>query len=187
MDNSGWILLLCSVVTALVACGGLVFVGLEYRRSNKVKRADFIENLIKQMRGDPDIRGILYIFQYNGFVYDSGFHDDAELQRKVDKALLYLSYICYLNNRRVITNNEFAFFEIEISQTLRNEGVIDYLFNLYHFECRVGRLNPSARGSRKQFTFFPLLEYGRSIGVVDDGFFKPESVRTGRYHRYLNF
>lgn len=187
MDNSGLLSSFGSIVAALAALGGLVFVGLEYRRSNKIKRADFIENLINRMRGDTDIREILYVFQYNSFVYNSGFHKNAELERKVDKALLYLSYICYLRKRRVITNKEFTFFEIEISQTLRNRGVIDYLFNLYHFECRVAGLDPSARGSRKQFTFYYLLEYGRSIRLIEDGFFDPENAGRGRYHKYLIF
>ncbi len=187
MDASSWFTTLGSVVSVVVALGGLIFVGLEYRRSNKVKRADFIENLINRMRGDTDIREILYVFQYNSFVYNSGFHKNVELERKVDKALLYLSYICYLKKRRVITNKEFTFFEIEISQTLRNRDVIDYLFNLYHFECRVAGLDSSARGSRKQFTFYYLLEYGRSIGLIEDGFFDPNNAGAGYYHKYLNF
>ena len=187
MDNSSLFSAFGSVVTALVALGGLVFVGLEYRRSNKIKRADFIESLVNRMRGDTDIRDVLYVFQYNSFVYNQDFHENTELERKVDKALLYLSYICYLSNRRIITNKEFSFFEIEISQTLRNIGVIDYLFNLYHFECRVESLDPFARNSRKHFTFYYLLEYGRSHGLVEDEFFDPNNAGTGLYHKCLNF
>lgn len=185
--NNNEIYLLCSVVSALAALGGLIFVGLEHHQSNKVKRAEFLDDLINRMRGDSDIRGILYVFQYNGFVYNSDFHEDTELQRKVDKALLYLSYICYLRSRRIIKKREFAFFEIEISQTLRNRGVIDYLFNLYHFECRVACLDPNSRDGRKQFTFYYLLEYGRLLGLVEDGFFDPNNAGTGFYHKYLNF
>ena len=175
-------------LTALVALGGFVALLIEYRRSNSIKRADYIDKLIERFRGDTDIRDIMYLFQYGGFIYDEDFHDgDNDIERKVDKALMYLSYVCYLKSKRIITKREFSFFEAEVLQALSNPGVIDYLFNLYHFETRKGMLTSKGRNNHGRFTFSHLLRYAREKNLIDKSFFYPESVELGLYHHFLNF
>lgn len=182
-----WLTVLGNVVAILVALGGLVFVFLEYRRSNTIKRAEFIKDLIDRLRGDVDIRDVIYLFQYDQFIYNAQFHGDEDMERKVDKALSYLAYICYLAERGIITRKEFSFFEIDVSQTLRNTSVIDYLFNLYHFECKVGGQKPGARSSEKMYSFRYLLRYGKKRGLINDSFYDPTNAGFGLYHHYLNY
>ena len=185
---SDWLSLnITSLLSILVALGGLLALLREYHRSNGIKRAEFVDKLIEKLRGDEDIRYILYLFQYGDFVYDGTFHGDVEMERRVDKALSYLSYICYLKDNGVISDKDFSFFEIEVAQALRNSALIDYLFNLYHFECRASGIKPDSRKGEEQFTFYFLLKYGRVHKIVGKEFYNPGAVESGAFHRYLNF
>lgn len=186
MDCSVWPQIL-SAVSVIVAVVGLVALLREYRKSNAIKRANFVTQLIEKYKGDIDIRKVMYMFQYNEFIYDERFHCGDDNERQVDKALFYLSYACYLKDHRVISNNEYPFFEIEVQQALRNNGIIDYLYNLYHFECKATGLDPMERKSERRFTFYYLLKYARENRMIDESFYDPHSAGLGYYSRYLNF
>lgn len=188
-----------AILSAVVALGSLIALLLEYRRSNAVKRAGYIAQMIDKFRGDSDIRNVLYAFQYDLFRYTKDFHSNTEEQRKVDKALLYLSYVCYLAQKGIIAKDDFSFFEIDMRQTLTCPDVVDYLFNLYHLDyleslgstSGIDELgNPGIVRKKKQqggsgFPFSFLLNYGVKQHLIGADFFNPENVGKGKYHNYV--
>ena len=181
-----------ALLSAMVALGTLIALLLEYRRSNSVKRAGYIADMIDKFRGDSDIREVLYDFQYDLFNYSIDFHQDTEAQRRVDKALLYLSYVCYLAKKGIIAKDDFSFFEIDLSQTLTCPDVVDYLFNLYHLESleaagsssEIVKPQKRQRGS-KYFPFSFLIKYGVERGLITKDFFDFRNAGNGRYHNYV--
>lgn len=162
------------------------FIGLyiaisEYRRSNRIKRATYIDQLTERLKSDKEIRDMIYDFQYGDFHYTEEFHG-SDLEKKVDKTLQYFSYICYLKEKKIITNDEFMFFEIDISQALRCKDLIEYLYNLYHFECEIGDCNTQEEGINN-YSFNSLLRYGKQIGIIREDFF----IKDDRHKHYLNY
>ena len=83
----------------------------QWQKSIKIKRGEYLNELTEKIRTDPDISEVVYILDYNQKWYDDSFHESGELERKVDKTLSYFSYICYLFENKLITKNEFAFFQ----------------------------------------------------------------------------
>lgn len=174
------------ICLAIVAIVGVFISVREYMRSNKLKRSSYIEPLINKMKS-KEISKVVYMLQYGKFVYKSDFHGSGELERKVDKTLQYFSYLCYLREKNIISVDEFSFFELEISQSLREPRLIDYLFNLYHFVCHVEGYDPYNDGIEKSI-YSSLLRYAKKKGLIEDSFFDKNAYnKTSLYHNYLNF
>lgn len=102
---------------------------------------------------------------------------EVNWKKKVDRALQYFSYICYLKEKRIITNDEFMFFEIDISQALRCKDLIEYLYNLYHYECEIGNYDPQGNGI-ENYSFGSLIRYGKQKGIIPDDFFIKRKVTS---------
>jgi hypothetical protein len=177
---------IADVCTALIAFVGVVVSVREYLRSNKLKRSSYLEPLIEKMKS-PGISEIVYMFQYGQFDYKKEFHKSGEMERKVDKTLQYFSYLCYLREKNIISKGEFSFFELEISQSLRDPKLIDYLFNLYHFVCCVEGYNPNKDGIEKS-VYSSLLKYAKRRGLIVESFFEKNAfLENDCYHHYLNY
>lgn len=136
-----------SQVSAII--GGL-FVFYQWQHNNRLKKADYINELTEKIRTDEMIKETIYMFDYDEDWYSEEFHLSGDLERKVDKTLSYFSYICYLKSRGVITKKELYFFQYELERILRNQQVQDYFYNLYHFSNKNG----------VPMTFKYLFEYG---------------------------
>ena len=176
-----------SIISIVIGLAGLIAALQEYRRANKIKRADYLDVLMKRFTDDEDVRDALYEFQYDDFTYDASFHDGGEREKKIDKAVYLLSYVCYLVDKHVITEDEFCFFELFVSQSLRSRDLIDYLFNLYHYHSRVSQAKMTKDGLMKEFSFSHLLDYGLRHGLIHKDFLNSSSIGNGKYHKYLNF
>ena len=135
------------------------------------------------MKSDKDICEMVYMLQYDKFVYTENFHDGGELERKLDKTLQYFSYLCYLKDKHIISSEEFSFFELEISQALRDEDLINYLYNLFHFVCKVQGYNHTKSDLKKSIYGY-LLYYAQNKRLIDNSFFDTNEVN---YPHYLNF
>lgn len=167
-----------SVISIILAIVGGVFAYYQWCRNISLKRASYINELTEKIRSDPDIKDIVYLFDYNQNWYSEQFHDDDSLELKVDKTLSYFSYICYLKKRKIISKKEFYFFQYEVERILMNFGTQDYFYNLYHFAGKF----------KTPFTFVYLLDYGKENHLLDRDFFDKESYKTNyKYHHYLNF
>lgn len=176
---------LAEIITAVVALLGVIVSVREYKRSNLIKRSSYIEPLIEKMKSD-EISEVVYMFQYGKFEYNGDFHGSGDMERKVDKTIQYFSYLCYLREKKIISEDEFSFFELEISQSLRDSNLIDYLYNLFHFVCRVECYVSPNDGIEKS-VYSSLIKYGKEKKLLDDSFFDKNAHKKGPYHRYLNF
>lgn len=165
------------VLTALsliLAILGAFFGLYQWRKSLKIKRAEYINELTEKIRTDDDIKEVVYILDYGHIWYTSTFHDCGELERKMDKTLSYFSYICYLYQSHLITKKEFQFFKYEIERILTNAQIQNYFYNLYHFADKFNT----------PITFKYLFEYGKKNKMFDHEFYNSGSKK---YAHYLNF
>ena len=143
-----------------------------------LKRASYINELTGKIRTDLDISDTLYMLDYDRSWYSPAFHSGGPLEFKMDRTLSYFAYICYLRKHRIISDNEFVFFEYHLERILRNQGVRDYLYNLYHFTKKANLI----------LSHQYLFEYGKKNSFFDPDFFDSTAHRTNpNYHRYLNF
>ena len=167
-----------SAATAITAAG--FFFGIrQWKKGLAGKRSEYIYSLIEKVRSDEDIREAYYLIEYNNDWYDEHFHENKSLEPKMDKMLTYFSYVCYLYKVKEISDDEFSFFKYNIEWILMNSGVINYLYNLYHFSKSMGI---------KNFSFKYLLEYGKAHDLVDDDFYNRESYKSNqKYSGFLNF
>lgn len=156
---------------------GAAFSLCQWRRQQKRSAAEFLKGLLDELRSDK-IVAFLYDVDYDEDWYGPNFHG-SERENRVDRALSFLSFMCYLHFERLFGKTEFMFFEYELKRVLRNEQVIDYLYNLYHFSARENRSSP----------FEHLISYGVKGDLFDKtDFFDPTSYKRVDYlHRYLNF
>lgn len=178
---------IAEIITAATAVVSASIALWQYWHANNVKRASYIETLLDKIKTDDAISEMIYKFQYSEFKYDSNFHGGEE-ERKIDRTLLFFNYICYLREKHIISKAEFSFFEIEISQALRSQDLIDYLYNLYHFNYRVEGYKSKSAGLENS-VYSHLLKYANSKGLLPDAFFDATACRISgsHLHHYLNF
>lgn len=164
-----------SFIAALI---GGIFAIYQWRKSQTLKRADYVNELTEKIRTDQDIAKTIYIFDYGEQWYSLNFHGNNKIERPIDRTLAFFSYICYLKKKRIITNNEFAFFRYDVERILMNNQTKDYFYNLYHFSQKM----------RTPFSFDALFEYGKRIKLYEKEFWDPNAwKKSEKYHHNLNF
>lgn len=173
-----------TLIVAIIGVG----IGLyQYYKSVIVKRSSFVLSLLNQMKDDDGINKVIYLFHYGEFKYSREFHGSGEYENDTDRTLLLFSYICYLKEKRIITNKEFSFFEISITQALHNEALIDYLYNLYHFVCHAEGYDPLKEGKGKALYCY-LIKFANKSKYLPNDFYDNNAYKTNAlYHHYLNF
>jgi hypothetical protein len=155
-----------------------LFALWEWLRSNSLKRAEFVDGFIEKIRDDKDIVEILRYLDTNDSWYSLGFHDSMDenkqkFEQRMDKTLSYFSYVCYLREKKIITDAEFNFFNYHVRLILGNPGVQDYFYHLYHYV--------TAKFHAK-FQFQPLLDYAVRAQIIGDDIYDPKAhLRNGRY------
>lgn len=177
LDVNNWsiqdILSLFSII--LVIIGGL-FAYKQWEYSNKTKRADFINQIIINLRFDKEMAETMNMIDYSNKWYDEYFHNNKSgLEYKVDKVLSYLSYICYLVKEKHISKIDFVILEYEINRTCLSSSVECYLWNLYHFSV----------SQKSKCSFQYLIDYGIQNELIDKVEFM--NPRSKKYVKRLNF
>lgn len=157
----------------LVVIGGC-FGYHQWRKSVKIKRAEYLNELTEKIRTDNDNSKMIYILDYDLMWYDDTFHNSGEFERQMDKTLSFFTYICYLFENNLIEKREFNFFKYEINRILVNPSTIKYFYNLFHFSTTY----------RTPMTFKFLFEYGEKEKLYNEEFYNPYSED---YPHYLNF
>lgn len=151
------ILTFISIVLAIV--GGF-FALYRWTKSAQLKRAEYIDSLTEKMRTDDDIKKSIHILEYDSRWFTPNYFN-SEFEFKMDKTLSFLSYICYLKSRRIISKKEFDFLKYRIVRTLRNHQVLQYFYFLYWF----------SKIHKVPMSFVYLLEYGEKNRLIDKSFY----------------
>ena len=156
---------------------GVVLGLIQWNRQLRHEAAVFLKGLLDELRSE-EVVSFLYDIDYDKKWYGGKFHEGKK-ENKVDRALSFLSFVCYLRSERLLGDAEFAFFDYELARVLGNRQVIDYLYNLHHFSARQDRKSP----------FEQLINYGVNVGLVEKNVFSdPTSYKRVKYlHKNLDF
>jgi len=96
-----------TLISIILGSIGGFFALIQWNSTIKLKRAEFIDKIISIVRFDKEMAQTLYTIDYDLFGYDENFHENRELEYKIDKVLSYFDYICYLYSTKNIGNNDF--------------------------------------------------------------------------------
>ena len=91
-----------SIISILLVIVGGIFAYYQWHKNVLIKRASYINELTEKIRSDSDIKDAIYLLDYDSNWYTEHFHG-SELETRIDKTLSYFSYICYLNERRLVS------------------------------------------------------------------------------------
>ncbi|MCL2050706.1 MAG: hypothetical protein FWG91_03090 [Lachnospiraceae bacterium] len=165
-----------TMISLILVVGGGIFAGFQWHITNRIKRAEFINAIIIELRFNKEMAKTMYRIDYlEDSWYDEDFHNShSDLEFEIDKLLSYLSYICYLKYTRNISNKEFKFLQYEIVRACSSPDVQSYLWNLFHFS--------KACSSKCSFEY--LVLFGINNKLFHRSFSSKES---GFYDKRLNF
>lgn len=162
------------IITLIIAISGFY----KWIKNLSMIRANYINELAEKIRTDKDIEDTIYRIEYGEEWYNEDFHKSKDMERAVDKTLVYFTHAIYLRKKRIIGKKEFVFFEYNIKRMLSNLQMEDYFYNLYHFSEK----------KNLPFPFKSLLEYAEKNRLFDNDFRDSTAhKRNSKYHEYLNF
>lgn len=154
-------------------CGGL-FALFQWRKSYKLKRAEYLENALIKIREDKDFAQVLYRIDYGEEWYTPEFIEDHNQEQLFDKVFAYFDFLCYLKHQRILRESEFRIFEYRIARMAANYSFVCYMFNLYHF---------STKKNNTDISFFYLLTFLLDKGLLPEDF---ENMQSENYTKLLN-
>jgi len=165
-----------TAISLIMVFAGGIFAGFQWRVSNRIKRAEFINAIIVKLRFDKEMAKTMYKVDYHeDSWYDDNFHNsNSDLEFAIDKLLSYLSYICYLKDTRNISKEEFKVLQYEIVRACSSPDVQSYLWNLYHF----------SKACNSKCSFEYLIAFGMKNRLFHKSFSDSES---SVYRKKLNF
>ena len=177
LDANNWTVAdILSLLSILLVIVGGIFAYKQWSAANRIKRTEFINQIIDKLRFDKDMVKIMYKIEYDYEWYGQDFHNNnVELEYIIDKLLSYLSYICYIYKMGNIKKKEFRILRYELNRTCSSPAVQSYLWNLYHF----------SKGQHTECTFQYLIDYGVKNKIIDKEIFLDNSC--DKYPQYLNF
>ena len=174
----GGYLTIFEITYLLIPSISAVFVIYKWIRNLSFIQAKHINELAEKIRTDKDIENTIYLIEYDELWYNKNFHRSKDIERAVDKTLLYFSHAVYLSEEKIIDKKEFDFFEYNIKRMLSDSQMEDYFYNLYHF----------SKKKNLSFPFNSLLKYANENKLFDNDFRDPTAYRRNfKYHNYLNF
>lgn len=163
---------LLTLISLFFAMIGGIFIYLQWQKSLKIRRAEFISQIIEKLRFNDDLAKILYKVEYEPAWYNESFHKN-DLEYTIDKLFSYLNYVCYLKFTRNIKEVEFNIFRYELNRVCVSESTKAYLWNLYHFSVK----------NYSECSFQYLINYGVNSKLFPADFKKNETL----YTKILNF
>jgi hypothetical protein len=137
-----------SIITPCFAVVGGIFALIQWYKRNKINRAEFFNQIAEKLYFNKDIGEAMYYILYNDNWYTKDFHEN-DIEKKVDALLLYLTYICYLHENKIIRKNEFEVFKYELNSICCTSGTKTYLWHHYHYSLE----------KYKSYSFYCLIKY----------------------------
>lgn len=159
-------------ISIIFALFGGVFVYIQWKKSLKIKRADFINSLLEKNRYDKDVQEAMYTVDYMPYWYGEDFHG-GELEHSMDRLFGCINNICYLKETGNISSKEFSVFRYDVHRVCTSYSAQVYLWNLYHF----------SQAQKTDFPFLYLINYGIKENILRKDFKTNKSL----YQKYLNW
>ncbi len=149
----------------VISAAGGCFALLQWRKAQKLRRAEHVKDLLLRFRDDTEIADAFYRIDYGEEWYTKEFIEEHKDEKRFDRLFAYADYACYLLKQHVIGAKEFQPFEYRICRLANNRDVQSYFFNLYHFSKR----------NNVPMSFQYLLNYMRKEGLLFNDFDNSES------------
>ena len=125
------------VLTLLFSVVGGFFALQQWRKSNKIRRSEFVHTINEAFRFNDAITQMIYSIDYGEFVYDAEVHKNHRLEERIDALLSTLSYVCYLHESNILKTDEFDFYRFSVVWICKNFHVENYLWNMHHFAEKI--------------------------------------------------
>ena len=175
-----WIKEYAAVLTLFVTIVGGGFGGgialYQWGKQISIRRTEFAYQIIKQLRNNKEIAATHYLIEYGEFHYTEAFHNNHDLEQKIDELLSVLNYACYLLKSRAIGKRDFSIFRYEVVWILRNRDLQAYLWNLHHW----------SKSNQSPCSFQFLVDYGLREKLFPTDFISTE-CKSFISRQYLNF
>jgi hypothetical protein len=142
----------------VVLLGGGVFAWVQWRKSNKIRRAEFIREIIDTLRFNKDMADTMYMVKYRQGWYNSDFHDNPDgIEFDVDKLLSHFEYICYLRKTKNIEDVEFNLLRFDVDTACQSLDVQAHLLEFVRdVSVSIETTNP----------YKYLIDYGIERGFI---------------------
>ena len=169
-----------TLITLFFAVIGGCFALLQWRKNNKIKEAEFFNQVIEKLNCDTEVVQTMYMITYGekqwyGCEKDGKKHFlvDKKTEELIDKAFHYLDYVCYLRDKNLIDEKGVYIFEYEIHRSCKDIQTQTYLFNLYKFSEK----------QNAKCGFQNLINYAIKKEIFPKDFLK----NTNKYTKTLNW
>lgn len=195
LEASDRAVIISGALPAIATILGLIIALITWRNTVKTRRADYISTLLDKLHNDKLISGTVYLLQYNNKWYNTDFYKNHLLELKIDATLSYLSYICYLHVKKVISKKEFRLFQSMINHASTNERTLRYFYNLRHYSnVYSGELDATAKKTTKtkdmsftySFTFKYLFDYIKKNKLVDMKLFSQDDLNDEIFYKVIS-
>lgn len=178
MNTQEILSLLTLIATIIIGVIGFAFTIYQICKSNKVKQAEFVSNLLQNIRLNERTLKAIYIIDYNQDWYNFNFHSSGELEKNIDAFFSQIDYVCYLYNEKLLSNKDFSIFKYEVLRICKNHQCRSYLWNLYHW----AKLNNS------KCSFDNIVNFLKSqLNAIELQKFESSCEIYSGYIKYLNF
>jgi len=165
-----------SLLIIIVMAIGSIIVMIQWNSSIKIRRTEFLNEIIHKLWFDQDMAKTMYlIIENNSNWYTPDFHKKfSETGYQIDKLLSYFDFICYLYVIKNISFSEFNVIKYEIDRTCASPSVQAYLWNLYHFSNKI----------EAGCTFMYMINYGIKENIISNEF---KTNNNNLFDKYLTF
>lgn len=186
--------IISGALPALATICGFIITVAAWKNNVKTRRADYISDLLDKLHNDKLIKDTVYLLQYNDQWYNKDFYNNHELELEIDTTLSYLSYICYLHVKKIISKKEFRLFQSMINHAATNESTLRYFYNLRHYSnVYSGKVVAKANNVTRRkdmfftnsFTFKYLFDYIKKNQLVDMKRFSKADLSDDIFYKVL--
>ncbi len=148
MKPSDIISIVSLIFTSIAVCAGGIFALAQWSKGNRIKRAEFFNQIIEKLYFNKDTIEAMYYILYNNLWYTKDFHENI-IENKIDAFFSYLTYICYLSENNIISKKEFKILQYEVDSICYSNGTQTYLWRQYYLSKKINR----------SYAFSSLIKY----------------------------
>ena len=167
--------LLIKFVTLIGALAGGFFALYQWKHAVKIKRAEFISQIIEKLRFNEELSNMMNMIDYGEDWYDENFHNNRNgFELKIDRLFSYINYVLILRKNSIITEIEFECLQYKFNRICSFHNTQAYLWNIHHFSA----------ANKSLCSFFEMVEYAKENGFLPAEFWQHNSTY---YKKWLNF
>ena len=126
MNTNDILTLLMLISTIIIGVIGFLITILQIMKASKIKRAEFIIQLVNLFRLDDKIVKATHLIDYDEKWYTSEFHN-SEKEKCIDALFAEVNYILYLKKYKFLKKEEYKMFEYIIQKIINNKECQNYL------------------------------------------------------------